>query len=276
MIVAAEVLKKYTHPNSPRKYTQHQLFACLVLKTFLKTDYRGLTAHLADHSDLRNALGLHTVPHFTTPQKASRRILALPVARRLFRAVVRQFLGRKRRLRRVAFDATGIELGHASQYYVRRAEKTVLYSRYAKLEAAFDCDSHLMLAAIPGRGPKPDANRFVPLLNETQHVVRPKAVLADAGYDSEANHVHARGHNVRAFIPATIGRPSAKLPAGKNRRRMRQRLDKNDGRYGQRWQAEAGFSMLKRRLATCVRGHGYWSQCRDLMLLAITFNIMLC
>jgi hypothetical protein len=31
----------YSHRNSPKKFTQHQLFACLVLKNFLRTDYRG-------------------------------------------------------------------------------------------------------------------------------------------------------------------------------------------------------------------------------------------
>jgi hypothetical protein len=45
---------------------------------------------------------------------------------------------------------------------------------------------------------------------------------------------------------------------------MRQRLDKDDGRYGQRWQAETGFSMLKRRLTSTVNGRSYWSQCREL------------
>ena len=57
---------------------------------------------------------------------------------------------------------------------------------------------------------------------------------------------------------------------------MKQRLDKDYGHYGQRAQAETGFSMIKRRLGSCVHGHTYWSQCRDLMLLAITYNIMLC
>ena len=64
-------------------------------------------------------------------------------------------------------------------------------------------------------------------------------------------------------------------PAGRYRRRMRERLDKDYGRYGQRWQAEAGFSMFKRRLGTSVAGRTYWSQCRDLRLMAVTYNIML-
>jgi hypothetical protein len=279
---ATGVLPPYAHRYSPKKYTQPQLFACLVLKTFLKVDYRGLAAHLADHSDLRAALGLRSVPHFTTPQKASRRLLRAPKARRLFTATVRRFLKRRRRVKRAALDSTGLECGHASRYHVRRrngdrkAWQAVAYSRYAKLEAAFDCQSHLMIGVLVGRGPRVDVDRFVPLLDDAQSRVRLGVALADAGFDSEANHRHAREvRGVRSFIPAAIGRPSAKQPAGRHRRRMRQRLSKRYGRYGQRWQAETGFSMLKRRLATSVSGRCYWSQCRDLMLIAITYNIML-
>ena len=39
-------LPLYAHRFSPKKFTQPQLFACLVLKTFLKNDYRGVVAHL--------------------------------------------------------------------------------------------------------------------------------------------------------------------------------------------------------------------------------------
>src|SRR5207244_503514 len=139
-----------------------------------------------------------------------------------------------------------------------------------------DCATHLLLAAFAGRGPRGDADRFVPLLDATREQVGLDAALADAGFDSEPNHRHARERcGVRSFMPATIGRPTAKLPTGRYRRRMKQRLTKDYGGYGQRWQAETGFSMIKRRLATAVNGRSYWSQCRDLLLIAITYNIML-
>jgi hypothetical protein len=56
---------------------------------------------------------------------------------------------------------------------------------------------------------------------------------------------------------------------------MKQRLNKNYDRYGQRWQAETGFAMFKRRLGSAVHGRTYWSQRRELLLMAIAYNIML-
>jgi hypothetical protein len=282
MWLAKGHLPVYAHRYSPKVYTQPQLFVCLVLKTFFRTDYRGLCAILKDFEALQAYLGLKRVPHFTTLQKASLRLLRAPRVKRIFQGVVRRFLGRKRRLKRAAMDSTGLDLGRRSAYYVRRrqagkpAKKRVLYSRYAKLEAAFDCQSHLLLAAAVGRGPRPDSDRFVPMLDATLEVARPDNMLADAGYDSEDNHRYARvTKKVRSFIPATIGRPTKKPLKGRFRRQMKQRLNKHYGSYGQRWQAETGFSMLKRCLADTVHGRGYWSQCRELWLLAITYNTLL-
>jgi Transposase DDE domain len=275
-------LPLYAHPCSPKKYTQHQLFVCLVLKVFFKADYRKLTAIVQDFDALRAYLGLTCVPHFTTLQKASQRLLRAPYARRLFQGVVRRFLGRRRRLKRAAMDSTGLDLGSRSAYYVRRRQagqpgkKRVLYSRFAKLEASFDCHSHLILAALVGRGPRVDVDRFVPLLDATLEVAHPESMLADAGYDSEGNHRHARlEKKVRSYMPATLGRPTQKLPTGRFRRLMKQRLDKHFGQYGQRWQAETGFSMVKRCIADTVHGRSYWSQCRELWLVVITFNLLL-
>jgi Transposase DDE domain/Transposase domain (DUF772) len=283
LLVGLKALRPFAHRFSPQRYTQPQLFACLVLKTFFKTDYRGVTAYLRDHSDLRQALGLASVPHFTTLHKASQRLLRRRRARRLFSRTVHRFLQRRRRVRRAAFDSTGLECGQRSLYYVRRRNgslkrwQTVTYSRYAKLEAAFECRSHLMVGVLVGRGPRPDTDRFVPLLDDTRQRVRLEAALADAGYDSEANHRYARQScGVRSFIPATIGRPTDKPPTGRYRRQMKQRLNKHYGRYGQRWQGETGFSMIKRRLTATVNARTYWSQCRELFLIAITYNIMLC
>jgi hypothetical protein len=70
-------LPDYSSPFSPRKFTQPQLFACLALRQFWKTDYRGTAVRLAEWSDVRRVLGLRDdrVPDFTTLIKAERRLL---------------------------------------------------------------------------------------------------------------------------------------------------------------------------------------------------------
>ncbi len=69
------VLRPYAHRFSPKKFTQPQLFACLVLKEFLKLDYRGVQQLLLDATDLRGFIELTAVPHWTTLQKAADRLL---------------------------------------------------------------------------------------------------------------------------------------------------------------------------------------------------------
>jgi hypothetical protein len=69
-------LPEYGSRFSRRDYTQAQLFALLVLRQFLRTDYRGVVTLVAEWAELRRALGLSKVPHCSTPAHAARRLLA--------------------------------------------------------------------------------------------------------------------------------------------------------------------------------------------------------
>jgi hypothetical protein len=70
---ACQALPAHRHRFSPKKFTQPQLMACLVLKEFLRLDYRGFAAHLDDHPDLGRLIDLKAVPHYTTFQKEEER-----------------------------------------------------------------------------------------------------------------------------------------------------------------------------------------------------------
>ncbi len=72
---AQEALPAYSSKFSRKDYTQHQLFALLALKTFFKTDYRGVIRMLADFAELRQDLGLTGVPHYSTLCYAAARLL---------------------------------------------------------------------------------------------------------------------------------------------------------------------------------------------------------
>jgi hypothetical protein len=73
--LAQDALPEYSAVRSRQDFTQHQLFAVLALKTFLKTDYRGVAQFLADFTELRDDLGLTKVPHYSTLCYAAARLL---------------------------------------------------------------------------------------------------------------------------------------------------------------------------------------------------------
>lgn len=75
LTVGHAALPRYSSHYSRHDFTQPQLFALLTLKQFLKTDYRGLITLVAEWTELRRALGLRKVPHYSTLCYAARRLL---------------------------------------------------------------------------------------------------------------------------------------------------------------------------------------------------------
>ncbi len=278
----------YAHRFSPHTFTQPQLFACLVLKSFFRTDYRGIVAMLRDMPHLCRTLGLRRLPHYTTLQQANHRLLRFAQVCLLLNASFQLLMGRRTRVPWAAADSTGFESSRISPYFVKRRRRgqnslqsplyeTTTYTRYPKLAVLSDCGTHMILAVRPTRGPTPDVAELLGLLRQLIPRASIQRLLADAGYDSELNHCLLReGSDIRSYIPPKRGRPTEKPATGRYRRLM-QRLfqDPEEIGYGQRWQVETVMSMLKRNLGCAVAGRSYWSQCRDLLLKAVTHNVMI-
>ncbi len=72
--VASRQLPDYSSPNSPRRFTQPQLLACIVLKPWLGDTYRSVAERLERSPRLRAVLGLRSVPHYTTLKRFRDRI----------------------------------------------------------------------------------------------------------------------------------------------------------------------------------------------------------
>lgn len=286
LAVGNKTFRAYSHRCSPKTFTQPQLFACLVLKEAMKLDYRGTSALLADSFSMREAIQLKQVPHFTTLQKASVRLLRRKRVQRLLDNTLSR--ARKAKLLRnrvalAAIDSSGFEAQHASRYFVKRREShgefrekrhRITYRHFPKLAVLCDCRSHLILAAHPERGPKPDFGNLDPVFTQAAARARIETLLGDAGYDAEWIHVFVRFvFGTRTIIPAEHGRKSASPPIGYHRRLMRFRLNKK--KYGQRWQVETVFSMIKRRIGEATAARTYHSQCRALLLKVVTHNILI-
>jgi hypothetical protein len=270
---ACQAVPAHRHRFSPKKFTQPQLLACLVLKEFSRLDYRGLAQHLADHPELARQIGLRAVPHFTTFQKAAARLLAAVPGRRMFDAVLERALRdgiRQQRVPLASVDGTGLESRHVSRYYVKRRSRggdqsqEITYSQYPKVVLVIDCASHMVLAAVPGRGPGSDLVQFGRALGQAVRRARIGTLLADADFDAEWVHRSVRSHGIRTMIPPTRGRPTVKPPRGRWRRRMKARFAQSKLKYGQRWQVETVNSMIKRRLGSALKARHYGSQCREI------------
>ncbi len=280
-----EAFSDYSHVYSPKKFTQPQLFACLVLKEFENKDYRGIQQFLLDCSDLRDAIGLKLVPHWTTLQKASKRLLALPKVRELLADTVHRVLKRRRNVPYAAGDSSGFDARHASRYYIHRRDgdksdpnrpkKRVSYHRYGKLMLIICCMSHAILGMVASEGPTPDIDQLDGVLAEIKADVSVKHMVLDAGFDSAHNHQLLReGYSILSTIPPAHGRPfkdPARLPKDKYRRRMKTHFNRKA--YRRRPQVETVYSMLKRNFGDALRGRSYQSRRRDMYLRALTHNI---
>ena len=277
-------LRTYSHKFSPKKFTLPQLFACLVLKEFMRLDYRKLSTLLKDAPSLAGVIELEKIPHFSTFQKAAARLLVSRRAQRLLDETIQAATDHRVMRKNVALaaiDGTGFESRHISAYFVRRRNRTckegyqtTTYTRFPSANLLCDCDSHLVLAMVTGRRPGPDDPYFQPTLKQAASRANIETLLADAGYDSEAAHVFAREqYGTRTIIPATRGRPTKKRLRGYWRNRMKTRFNKI--KYGQRWQVETVNSMIKRSMGSALRARNYWSQSREIAMKVLTHNVMI-
>jgi len=152
-----------------------------------------------------------------------------------------------------------MESRHVSVHYARASwrHKGHYKHRFPKLSALCDVRSHLVLAAVVNRGPRPDHGEFPTVLRGALDRHAFLVVLGDAGYESEKAHSLCRDElGVKSIFPTTYrGRQRydgrVRAIRGKYRKQLHWRFPKKA--YGQRWQIETTFSMLKRNLGSALR-----------------------
>src|SRR5690348_956599 len=92
-------------------------------------------------------------------------------------------------------------------------------------------------------------------------------VLADAEFDSEANHPHIRATGALSVIPAR----RRGLPNGEIRNLMYRKFPRK--LYGPRAKIETVFSVIKRKLSAKAPGRTLPMQVRQALLLGLAFNL---
>lgn len=303
--LASRVWPAHLHRFSRHDFALPQLFACLAVREMLKLSYRRTEALLRDSPHWLSAIGLSKPPDHNTLWRGLGTLIKTRRVERMLDLLAGLFA--QHRLLKLldkplSIDSTCYEPHHRSRHYdrvcrkmhLRRegakyAEKRALspqqvnrsrsakVRRMPKLALAVASGCHLILAARTHIGSGSDQGDFEPLLRRCARRVRPRDVVADAGYDSEKNHCLARGMKVRSVIPPRIGRPTAKPAAGRYRRLMQQRFARKADRrvYGQRAQSETVNSMMKRNLGEALRSIVSKRRKQEMELRSLTHDLLL-
>src|ERR1700693_3843019 len=276
MQVCRAVLPRYRSRFSKHQFTQPQLLAILCLMRYEDWTFREAEVRLGEHGELRQALGLESVPDFTTLYRFLKRLDDVTIDRAVGETVrrMRGWRRRGRRRARVAVDATGLAQGAVSTFFVRRmhhhGQKPLLWRHWLKWGVVADLGEHVLLSASARRGPWNDCANLPAVVAAASQRTPIGLVLADAEFDSERNHSYIRKQlGAHSVIPAKRGKKTWRIHGvrAQMRRAFPRRL------YRRRALIESLFSSVKRKLSARAPGRSLRTQMRQALLLGLSFNL---
>ena len=261
-------------------YHPASLFAGLLLKEHLRLTYRAAEDLLRLSDRLRRLLALRIVPDHSTLWWFGRRHLNPDLIAAVLAETVARVAGRLRGPRLVALDSTGLWLSHASRYFEWRAKRGRGQRGWLKWALALWTGPQLLLAQRVRPGPAGDFGDPVPLAATARSLLPFERLVADAGYDSEANHRFCRERlGVDSLIPAKRRRSVRVVATTPCRQEMVRRLGEPGGdeearrAYRQRWKAETVMSVAKRRWGEALSARLDATQEAQALLRGVVHNL---
>ena len=274
--VSRAVLPRYRSRFSKHQFTQPQLMAILCLMRYEDWTFREAEVRLSEHRELRQVLGLVSVPDFTTLYRFLQRLDDQTIDRAVGETVrrLRGSLRQRRKRARVAVDATGLAQGAVSTFFVRRmhhhGQKPLPWRHWLKWVVVADLDQQFLLSQAARRGPWNDCANLPAVVDAASQQTRIGLVLADAEFDSERNHTYIRQRlGAQSVIPAKRGKKTWHVHGvrAEMRRAFPQRI------YRRRALIESLFSSVKRKLSARAPGRSLRTQIRQALLLGLSFNL---
>src|SRR5512135_265673 len=255
------VVPAYSNLKSPHRFTQPQLFACVLLMFYVRKSYRDMEEWLLASGAVVKELGLKDIPDHSTLNRTYKRMRM-----KLLNALQRQLLDQLHPNELgIAFDTTGFSPTQASLHYLARCGRK--YDHFYKGGYAVGVDSQLILASMSGEGPGADTGFLEPLRRKAaRYGVRGQwMVLADSGFD------------------ASTVRPEDLIPPIRRGGVMKQpqrieRMDlvsaaKVDGYFGQRWKVETVNSVIKRKFGDDIRSRKPSRRNREPIVKGLIYNL---
>jgi hypothetical protein len=182
--------------------------------------------------------------------------------------------------RQIALDSTGLWLSYTSWYFAWRAKRDRGQRGWLERALALWTGPLVLVAQRVRPGPCGDFSDLMPLAASAHAVLPFDQLVADAGYDSEANHRFCRERpGADSLIPAKKRRSAVVLATTPSREEMLRRLAKAGGdpkarrAYGQRWKAETVMSVAKRRWGDALSARLEATQRAQALLRGVVYNL---
>lgn len=158
---------------------------------------------------------------------------------------------------------------------MRQGKRTSHYRRWTKLTIVADNGTHLIPAASVSLGPSNDSPLLPDAVRQAKEHVPIKQLLADAGYDCEANHQICRKELdiTSTVIPVNDRNRKYNAIKGRYRSQMSRHFPKRV--FGNRWQVESVFSRFKRKLGYALRATAEQSRATECLVRVMTYNLMI-
>jgi hypothetical protein len=247
--IARRHMADHPHVNAPKKFTQPQLFACLILKAITGATYRRTEEMLVLMPAVREALGLRGVPRFTTLQAFADRPDVLSLIDAVLRTLGRAAMMHERQ--DAAIDGTGVETTSASAHFVSRAGRE--RTKYVKLMLAVLCGSVMPAAMVVGWGPTHDMREAWAVRDKLLDAcgrAPPTMLWGDGAFDCEAWHrSNWEQKKTPSYAPVTIKSKDGSV-GGFYRKAF---SEMRPHEYGRRWMCESVNSAIKRMTGSTLR-----------------------
>jgi hypothetical protein len=303
--ISKSTLPDHSSKFAPKTYTQPQLLACLLLKEYLRLDYRTVQEMLELSDGLRSTLKLSRVPDHSTLWWFAKHKMSPEVLQAALSESVRRLehppqqlsnnnhtdggsppsmgnssdLHNERSTRVVALDSTGLILSYSSRYFRWRAKHDRGQRGWLKWALGLWVEPQMLVAQLVRPGPCGDFSDLVPLAESANSLLPFDRLLADAGYDSEANHRFCREVlGVESLIRAKARRSKTLVAKTPYRKEMCRALGEPGDpvlreQYGQRWKAETVMSVVKRKWGESLSARRDELQKAQVLLRGVTYNL---
>jgi len=265
--IAEAVLPRYSHRNSPHRYTQAQVAAAVLMGFYLDLSYREMEELLHGSEQICQAIGLkEDIPDHTTLYRMYKRLRNGQLVAMNDALLSRMGVEEDG----IAVDSTGFGLTQASEHFISRSGKT--RQAFMKGMYAVGIGSQYILGWQSGWGPGGDMGYLNGLRRKAHRYGRRQAngraawfLLGDKGFDGE----QARATDL---IPPRTGKQHI---ARQDRLIRRARTDQArlDGLYGQRWKVETVHSVMKRKSGDAIRSRKARHQHREIAVKALVYNL---